>query len=390
MFEAKTMSNSSDFFILDTDCKHPIQTECSRAVWIWKFVPIILLGLGTCCNIFNFKVLSRKRLRAYSTTVYLLFLAGSDLTFLFTLVSTNFFRRNNGFDIKNLSIFNCVVHRWLFYTSAGFSAWLRVFVTLQKTFLTTRPAYPRNNLTRKKSVIISVSCLILLSVSSGHLLFYELRPASQTDLRNGTTQTTDSSFVCVPQADALQSDFFKQWRILIFAVYFILPFITIIIGNILTAANLIRKFIQPLRNLRLYPDGQSEAQIVLDRQLTSEAKMSLFVCLFILVTYIPFITFTVIKRDNFTEVTDEKLYARIQLTQAILQMMLYCNFTFNFWSYFVIGKFFREECDQTFTSLRRRFATFRNRLWNDGDTSSQAESSGSQPPVVLVRFNGSI
>ena len=53
------------------------------ALWVWKIVPVTLLTIGTVGNILNIIVLSRKQMRKYSTTIYLLFLAVSDMFMVF-------------------------------------------------------------------------------------------------------------------------------------------------------------------------------------------------------------------------------------------------------------------------------------------------------------------
>ena len=57
------------------------------ALWIWKIVPVTLLTIGTVGNILNIIVLSRRQMRKYSTTIYLLFLAVSDMFMLWGSIS---------------------------------------------------------------------------------------------------------------------------------------------------------------------------------------------------------------------------------------------------------------------------------------------------------------
>ena len=140
--------------------------------------------------------------------------------------------------------------------------------------------------------------------------------------------------------------------------------------------------------MRRYPDGRKYEPSALDKILFAGAKMPFLICSFYLITSVPFTIFSLIKTVHFSNVTDEKLYAKLQLTRAILQMMLYCNFTFNFWMYFASGSLFKEEWNQIVTSIQRKFtgtfSAFRDRFLVNGDTTSRAVYSMPQPQPVMV------
>jgi len=63
-------------------CETSDMVDCQWTRTLWATVRLGILIVGTVGNIFTILVLSRRRIRAYTTTVYLICLACGDSTFL--------------------------------------------------------------------------------------------------------------------------------------------------------------------------------------------------------------------------------------------------------------------------------------------------------------------
>ena len=106
------MSNSTivAFRLVPFICGSDNFLQCRIAVWIWKICPIALVILGTIANCLNVLVLSRRRLRKYPNTTFLLFLAVSDCVFLWTVIGRILLLVYTNTDIRDLSVFNCIMY----------------------------------------------------------------------------------------------------------------------------------------------------------------------------------------------------------------------------------------------------------------------------------------
>ena len=107
--------------------------QCRIAFCLRKLCPIILLILETVGYSLNIVVLTRHRMRKYSTTMILLLWAVSDCMFLWTVVGRYALLIYRNIEIRELSMFNCIMQNWITYASGGFSFWLLVLMTPERT-----------------------------------------------------------------------------------------------------------------------------------------------------------------------------------------------------------------------------------------------------------------
>ena len=336
-------------------CQDPVQTSCSVAMWLWTLLPPVFLVLGTCGNFLNLVILSRKRLRAHSTTIFLLFLAVSDITILWCSFLRQWFLRVVDLDILNVSVFTCTVHIWMTYTSGAFSAWLLVLVTIERTFVIAWPVYSRGKVTRKNALISCISLLVIIMVFMGFFLFaFDMQTVpSKTLTKNDTTPALET-VACLPRTKEMHEFIAGTWRIVVFIALNLLPLLIISTGNTIIAINLI--LYTKRRRRRIQPD--IPAPSTLSKRTVSATKIPLFLCSFFLITTIPYTSFGVIKSKYFKDVTDVETNAHLQLAHAVTYVLLYGNYTFNFLLYFVTGTLFKTEWNEIVNTMKNRHSVF--------------------------------
>jgi len=342
-------------------CVFPVQTECIVAMWLWKVVPVALLAFGTIGNILSLSVLSRRRMRVHTISIYLMFLAVSDLAFMYSSIIRMTLLRLSDYDLRNMSLIVCMFQQWLSYTSAGFSAWLLVFVTVERTIYIAWPLKAKRKITRKNAVVSSILLLLMMALFAGYIPFaFKMKEVNEKETRANETVVIKTDTVCVAEDNAVDTFRTGLWTILNRVFLNITPTVLIFTGDVIAALALY------LQNRKRKSMVGRETLSALDAKRAAAAKMLMFLCSFFLVTTTPYIIFPVIKTVFFSA-TDNGTYARLQLAHAVAYIMLSANFSFNFWLYFVSGSLFKSEWKMMMTSLIKRCNCCVNRLTNADD-----------------------
>ena len=94
--------------------------EFQASELIWKLVPPILIIFGSIGNTLSIVVLTRKSMRNSTTTLYLTFLAFSDILVLYTGLLRQWIFYVFEYDIRIVSEVGCKIHLCLVYTSLDF------------------------------------------------------------------------------------------------------------------------------------------------------------------------------------------------------------------------------------------------------------------------------
>ena len=172
----------------------------------------LLLGFGTCTNIFSLLVLSRKRMRKHSTYVYLAILSVIDLLALWLGLVRDYL--SHGYGITIQSSWLCKLHSFLFYYTLDFSSWILVAVSIDRfvaiTFVFS--SYTRQLLLKvlaKPRLICCIigCCLMLLNL---HFVFYveaQSKPSHHsTSAATGDISTTTTSTTTTTTAERLRAN----------------------------------------------------------------------------------------------------------------------------------------------------------------------------------------
>jgi hypothetical protein len=264
----------------------------------------------------------------------LLYLSGSDIVVLWSGTAIDANESINGILIKDTSSFMCKMSRFITLASAGFSAWLLVLMTFERIFLsmTHKVAYPK--MTPRFAFIASTVLLFIIVLFTCHLIF-----GFYFDEVNIPTEKNASQFVKVKQCLFMSTDYMifynEIWKPLVLLFLNVIPVIAITCGNIIIGLQILQ-YRNMLRRIFPVPTTASRA-----RQRKTPAKMLFLVSGIFLVTTLPYTIYLVVKNE--LRDLDERSIARHQLLTSALSMLLYSNFTFNFFLYFVSGTLFKLE-----------------------------------------------
>ncbi|KAH3747053.1 hypothetical protein DPMN_181474 [Dreissena polymorpha] len=312
------------------DCRPFHFRDCYIDYWLWATVPGILLLVGMVGNTLNIIILSRKRIRKFSTSVYLMFLAVSDLLFMLSSCLPETVNETTGKRLENTSYFMCKTNHWIVHTSAGFSVWLLVLLTIERVLLTKWPYVAKARLSSRNALKASLVMAVMCALFPAHYFFgFELR----LDINN----FNQTRYNCQPLPGEYYLFDQYPWKVMVLVVLNIIPMCIITAGNLTILATIVK---QKRQLHRVAPNTAIGASVAQRRQKSS-TRMLFILSSFFMVTTMPFTLFRVYKEVY--PAIGAREYARQRLTETITALLLYCNFTFNFFMYFVSGTLFKQE-----------------------------------------------
>lgn len=409
--KTEVMPNVKEARLMHVQCAPFYFPECQVAYWIWRLFPGCLVFIGTLGNILNVIVLSRQKLRKNSTTVYLLFLAVSDLVFIWS----NIFRETlyaiteiNLVDLNNLF---CKSFYFLAFSSGSFSIWLLVLLTIERLLMTRAPVYTYQKLTPRLAVVLCSILLFIIIVLNSHVIYgFTLFDKESLSAAFGITNQTEyvlKYFPCYHSSVDYANFYNTYWTTSVMVLYNVIPMCLIITGNVNIAASIImrwkrsRKIAPTESSMKIYDlsknsgnnditvrqpisrrsDGERGSDPMVtesryfaigntisnknQRTMTNRSsrpnaatRLLFTLSAFFLVTTTPYCVYYVIK-NQLNDVSDRNI-ARLQVIQAIVHTLLFCNYCFNFFFYFVSGTVFKQEwtrVSRTFKEkIRRAFS----------------------------------
>lgn len=330
---------------MDTcDKSYDIFVECSWNRWLWRTIPIVQLLFGTLGNIMNITILLRKRLRKYSTTVYITALAFSDLCCLWSTLFQGLFVQGFGKNLRADSQFICKVIDWIGYTFGGYSIWLLAFITFERVMLIRYPAFSRLRFTRRSAVITTLSCLVVTAGSYCQIPF-------EFDIQHITTLDSENITVTKKICAISNSDykaFYKNTFILVYSFFYTaLPVMLIIIANIVIIVSLC---VQRRRLCAVNPTGQVHKSNA-EKKTKSSTKMVILMSAFFVFTRFPY---SLKKSFEPKTAQNDKELVQSALIDSVLVFVIYCNLTFNFLLYCTSSSIYKEELRAFVANCRKQ------------------------------------
>ena len=133
--------------------------------------PIIVV-FGLVGNSLTMAVLSRKRFRSRSITIYLIALAVADSVFLLsnTMVSQSV-KILTGVDIQALSNWGCKVSKYVLMTSRAISAWLIVILTVERLLAMSIPHIAHVLSTKKRAFTSTAGVVVMVCVVYSYIIY---------------------------------------------------------------------------------------------------------------------------------------------------------------------------------------------------------------------------
>ncbi|XP_045210699.2 uncharacterized protein LOC123562115 [Mercenaria mercenaria] len=348
--------------------------ECTIAYWMWRIIPVVLLGVGFVGNIFNIAVLSRKELRKRSICVYLIFLAVSDTTMLCAEPLVQIVRIFSGINISTLSPVTCSLSIWLAYSSGSISCWLIVLVTVERTLLTLFLVNAMPKMTPRNALIASMTVVIVNALYTGHLLYgmtiieinVNMTKVNMTEVNmidvNMTevnmidvnmTEVNETKFesieACIQRPGEYMEFFNTAWSIMFTLTNSVVPICFIVTGNAIVGISVIKR----RRALRQHAGSNTSNIANQMRRNGFSTKIFFVLCGVFILTTVPFGTYFILLRYNVH--VNEHTFAQYQLINILMRSLVWCNFSFNFLLYFMTGSLFRNEFQKMLRGACRKF-----------------------------------
>ena len=328
--------------------------EHQASVAVWKYYPPVLFALGTFGNVMAMLVLRRLNMttRRSAMPVYLTALAMSDTCLLYTGLLRHWLLHVFQLDVRVLHPVVCKVHTWLVYSLIILSAWLLSFMTMDRAVSVWRPHHVSLWCTRTKAVSVVISIAVVSLLINCHLLYgvdIVVRMEDDYGFGNGTARSH-----CDVHNDGYLAFFDLVWSWVDLTLASLLPFALLLLGNCL----ILWKVTLSVRAARYL--GSTNPNDVSQRQRKTSSMTVTLVALSIIffLTTSPICVFNVIEHyvSNGVE-TDVRTDARLSLTWAVVNMLMYTNSAINFYLYCLSGAKFRQE-------LKGYLCRFDTTLWS--------------------------
>lgn len=190
------------------------------------YYPLLLVILGTTFNFFTFLILCQsifKNTKLRPTLHYMRTIALFDILMLYGWNFDHYLLSIHGFTLQRSSIVLCKFFSFLNYFSAQVSAWLRVFICLDR-YISLSQSYGRWSIESKNILRIILAIIVLGILINSHFLIFACY--SNT---NGTVN---------PQARLYR--IYPLWDYVNLALYNICPFILMVLFNSGVLYHLIR------------------------------------------------------------------------------------------------------------------------------------------------------
>ncbi|BFZ12148.1 hypothetical protein BsWGS_15187 [Bradybaena similaris] len=316
------------------------EIEYKVAEVMWQVCPVILFLFGTFGNIFILMMLRTLRLGRTSMHVYLRALAISDLCVLYTGLLRWWIFWTFGMDIRDKHILVCKGHTWLLYVSLYVSAWLLVFMTLERTFSACVPHRVNMFCTKRRACCLIVFIVVFQACMQSHFLF------------GMTLQYSDEKNTqeCQPSAGDYNTFVHDIYPFVDLVLLSLIPFVCVILGNVI----IIWKTFLSLKTAAEL-NLTSEKGATLRRRRASSMTLIL-ICLstLFLLTTSPTCVYNMWERGETAKAAMKTSIgvARTELAWASVNIIMYCNNTFNFYLYCLSGRKFRNEIKQQFSRRR--------------------------------------
>lgn len=322
---------------------HLYLAECQSYVWLWRIVPIIYLVIGTVGNILNLFILSRNGMKRFLSTVYLVFLATSDMMTLWTVTFPNMLKNGFGIDIWVQADVICKLLKWLKHSSAGTSAWLLVLFSIKRILL-----IKSLNVNRKASFIAATMVVLTSMAFSSHYLFgFKI---SKVNLRSGNFSYVNSQ--CSYASEHFETFYKTKWPFMVLIGLNLLPVVLILIANGTVVTTLFNR----RKALRKIHPANRTSRLTLYKKETSMTKIMFVISAFFVCTSLPFTINGVLKSRRRASDLEEQVH--FALLDTTVHFILYCNFAFRFLSYFVSSTLFRQELIKFFSTIMTKCMFF--------------------------------
>ncbi|GFO49263.1 growth hormone secretagogue receptor type 1-like [Plakobranchus ocellatus] len=345
------------------------EIEYKVAALIWKICPGILYLFGTVGNVLILKCLRSLRLGPATMHIYLKALAISDLLALYSGLLRHWLIWLVETDIRDFHQVVCRFHTFLVYVAQYVSTWLLVMMTLERTCSACFPYRVNTFCTKRRAWMIILTIVVTHCIFNAHFLFLlslEGRgsggPVGETNIRSNVSErTTLNSSVTTSYSSRIYSTCDGSSEQYYYFLHDILPlietctlslvpFILVMLGNI----TIVCKTYISLRTAVELNVASNHSTKRRRRRASTMTVMLLLISALFLVTSASTCVYNTWERSTTAMQMnkDPKGAAQIELAWACVNIIMYCNNTFNFYLYCLSGKKFRSEIKRQLSRRR--------------------------------------
>ncbi len=293
--------------------------EYKLADGVWRYASPFIIVIGSLGNLLSFIVMYQKALKTSVTSFLLRVLAIVDTIFLLTGLLRQWLRYVAHIDLRALSVTSCKLHIFLTYWSHQYSAWVLASVTLERFISVMFPHSGKRYLNQNSATILLTVIGLVISGICGHY-FWTFSLVSRTNQNH-------IYYSCVKIRNKYFISYIWPW--VDYVIFFILPFLIILTGNICIIVQLLYSKFGAV-------DSSAEKRV----KLTSMTKNLLIVSFYFLFSTSPGEIFLATE-PIWDGINDPHFKAQIHLFWAFCNMMIYSNNAINFWLYCLSGPRFR-------------------------------------------------
>ncbi|XP_045174499.2 uncharacterized protein LOC123535813 [Mercenaria mercenaria] len=237
---------------------------------------------------------------------------------------------------------------WIIYTAGMSSCWIIVAVTIERALLTLFPTTAKSKMTSRNALIVSVTLLISVALHNGNLLY----AYTFTEVNVNVTDRNETKMRHVKSCslrDEHTHFYNNTWSVMLFLTGSLLPIAFIVTGNAIVGICLIKRRRALQRIQAMERSNETNAY---QRSRNGFSKKMFFVLSGVfIVTTVPYGVYFV-RLEYHQEVSGHTL-AKYQLVSVLMKCLVWSNFSFNFFLYFMTGTLFKKEFKKMLESARK-------------------------------------
>ncbi|XP_067650870.1 FMRFamide receptor-like [Haliotis asinina] len=333
-YELERLLNSDNMYVKSFDEPVMQYREYRINKLLLLYVPPILIIIGTFGNLFSFVVLRRRPMLKVSTYFYLASLAIADSLVLYIGLLRLWIGELTGVDIQVQANWLCKLTVILGYVSSDTSVWLIMAVTVERFIVVCYPfkATEMCNVPRARWVIFVLICL-MFAINLHFLWTVELIETPVDGKNIANCDAVDNHTVLVDEV----------WPWVDGIIYSFLPFVTILILNILIIRQVLnargsRERMRSMTERRKLEGGKKQP----GEGSTKLTVMLLTVSFNFLITTLPMNVSMIVlafRGDN----NDMHETVQFNLAKTVTELLMYVNHSINFFLYCATGQKFRQQ-----------------------------------------------
>lgn len=308
--------------------------------WLMLYIAPLILVVGTVCNTISLFVLRHPFFRDSPISFTLSALAVVDTLVLYTSLLRQWILALGFSDIRELfGDTSCKGHFLLTYYLQQLSSWTLVVVTIERTVCVGLPLTAKWLCTRGRVLLLWISIAIALFLLNSHF-FVTVSYGRQKPI-----ETENRTEVICYRAEAFKDFFDVYWYFIDFIFLSFLPFVIILIGNIIIIICVV-KAIKFRHHQQLSSPTTLTPAISPHNPMTSQTALLVGISFLFLATTSPSaIFFIVSNKYHKSAYPSRRFLAQLRLAFVMTMLLYYVNYALNFVLYCVSGTRFRRALD---------------------------------------------